>query len=78
VLQLTGRGVRGGALETGSLTELKFPEELVNRSTLVAFISVTHYKPRGLPWGLYVVGIAFPTGGGETAAVEVTSRGRTL
>lgn len=70
---LTGRGVRGGLVETGSLDDLKFPDELLRQPNLTAFITVTHYKPRGLPWGLYVVGIACAAQLGETAALSPTS-----
>ena len=70
VSQITRRGVRGGVLETGSLEAIRFPEELLTRPNLAVFVAVTHYKPRGSPWGVYVVGLAFSMESVQTAALE--------
>lgn len=72
-LQLAHRSVSIWSLETGSLEQLQFPEAMLERPGLVVFVAVTHYRPRGLPWGVYVVGMAFAAQLGETAALSPAS-----
>ncbi|HVE87391.1 MAG TPA: hypothetical protein VND93_31255 [Myxococcales bacterium] len=71
-LQLTGQSVQGIVVETGSLDALQFPDELLRRSPLVVFVSVTHYRPKGEPWGRYVVAVAYTAQVGQTASRETT------
>jgi hypothetical protein len=67
-VQLTRQSVSGASLETGSLKALEFPEEMLRRPALVVFVAMTHYRPPGLPWGVYVVGMAYAAQTGETVA----------
>ncbi len=50
-----GGGTEGWVVETGSLEELSFGDELLGRPELGVVVVVSRYKPAKVPWARYVV-----------------------
>ena len=63
-------GVRGWDVSTSQLSELKFPDDLINAEALNLYVEVVQYRTRGDPWHLHHVLFVY----GEPATSNVASR----
>lgn len=69
----TGVPVKGWVVGTNDLDSMILPPELVNAPSLQVGIEVTHYRPEGAAWGMYVVFFLVPT-----KETQVTARPRII
>jgi hypothetical protein len=56
-VEQTGRSVRGWVFAANDLDALVFPEDLFGTEPMTVEVAVSHTKPEGMPWGMYVIWI---------------------
>lgn len=72
----SGVGVKGWVVGTHDIETMPLPPEMLTSPQLQVGIEVTHYRPEGVPWGLYVVFFLSPAGSAapqqQTASASCT------
>lgn len=71
-----GVGVKGWVVGTNDIETMPLPPELLTGPQVQVGIEVTHYRPEGAPWGMYVVFFLVPAGSAapqqQTASASCT------